>query len=177
MVPPLAVLPGLLAIALIWRSPDRWMAACLIVGLILSYGAALTSLGLALATWVERPGRVVALTVSAHLLVTVGWFFLVFTTSNPNRMARGLAEASPFYGVGVLTAKIEMGLRRPNPDWERSLTWAVSWIALYATAAIALLLATVRTFDRRLGRISNRPGEPPPASKPGPAAGPIPDLE
>ena len=40
-------------------------------------GAAVTSLGLAMATWFSRPGRAVGVTVTLYVLVTVGWFFLM----------------------------------------------------------------------------------------------------
>jgi ABC-type Na+ efflux pump permease subunit len=159
MVPPLAVLPGILAFALTWKHPDRWMGAYLVVGLILSYGAALTSLGLALAIRVTRLGRVVALTVVAHVLVTVGWFFLMFAMFQKEDIGRCLAEASPFFGVGMLTAAMTEG--PPDHLWESCATWAIIWIVVYATAALALLAASLAIFDRCLGRASDRPGKPP----------------
>src|SRR5204862_94336 len=50
---------------------DRWQLALLVVGLTLAYGAALTSLGLALATGVSRPGRATAWCVTAFVFITV----------------------------------------------------------------------------------------------------------
>ena len=40
----------------------------LLLGLVLAYGAAITSLGLAAATWVRRLGRAVALCVTSYVL-------------------------------------------------------------------------------------------------------------
>ena len=71
----LAILPGIVTFAIACRH-GRWVAVPLVVGLLLSFGAALTSLGLALATWIPRQGRVMALTVTAYVLVTVGWTFV-----------------------------------------------------------------------------------------------------
>jgi ABC-type transport system involved in multi-copper enzyme maturation permease subunit len=58
---PLAVLPGLVTAAV--AGPARWPGALLVVGLVLAYGAAATSLGLALSTWVAQPGRALILGV------------------------------------------------------------------------------------------------------------------
>ena len=46
-----------------------WVGYWLFLGLMLAYGAAITSLGLALATWVSRLGRAVALCVTAYVAV------------------------------------------------------------------------------------------------------------
>jgi ABC-type transport system involved in multi-copper enzyme maturation permease subunit len=159
MVPLLAVLPGVLAFALSWKNTDRWPGPYLIVGLILSYGAALTSLGLALAIWVARLGRAVALTVAAHVLVTVGWFFVVFTVRQRD-LGQGLAEASPFFGAGMLTAGMAMPGGPSDSLWNICVTWAIVWIVVYATAALVLLVASLASFDRCLGRASDRPGRP-----------------
>ena len=50
-----------------------WIGALLLPGLVLAYGAAITSLGLAAATWVRRLGRAVALCVTSYVLFLVGW--------------------------------------------------------------------------------------------------------
>jgi hypothetical protein len=108
------------------------------------------------------------------VLVTVGWFFLAIMLFQ-NHSAQGPAEASPFFGAGELTAMIEMG--GGGPDWAPNIAWAIVWIVVYTLSAILLLLATLLTFDRCLGRISDRPGRPLPASKPKPKAEPILSLE
>lgn len=154
-VPALAILPGLLSFALVYGVPGRWQAPFVVVGLILAYGAALASLGLALATWIPRPGRVVTLTVAAHVFITVGWFFLMHTAVR-GELSRHLGEASPFFGVGMVTA-LTVGPPGRDPAWNGCVTWAVVWIAFYALSAIALFLATLASFDRRLGRIPDRP--------------------
>ena len=51
---------------------ENWLAPLLMLGLILAYAAAITSLGLALATWVPRLGRAVAWSVTAYALAAIG---------------------------------------------------------------------------------------------------------
>ena len=155
VVPTLAILPGLLAAVLAWRSPDRWPLGFLVIGLILAYGAALASLGLALATWVRQLGRAVALTVTAHVVVTVGWTMLCMTQFHHGDFGRCLAEASPFFGVGMLTAMI-MGGGTSNLLREHCVWWAAGWVVFYLAVALGLLGATLATFDRSLGRVKER---------------------
>ena len=87
----LAVLPGLTTVILAFMAPrfiavggvsatpeplgvvDRLVAPCLIVVQMLSYGAAITSVGLALATWVPRLGRAIAINMAIFVLITIGW--------------------------------------------------------------------------------------------------------
>ena len=54
-----------------------WMSYLALLGLVLAFGAAIASLGLALATWVSRLGRAVALCITAHIAWMVGWPFVV----------------------------------------------------------------------------------------------------
>jgi ABC-type transport system involved in multi-copper enzyme maturation permease subunit len=84
LVPLLAVPPGLATAAVAWHH-GHWPGVALVTGLVVAYGAALTSLGLALATWVPRLGRAIALCVAAHVGVTVGWavFTLLLTERTP----------------------------------------------------------------------------------------------
>ena len=78
-VPLLAIGPGMVA-AVLARESGRWEGALMIVGLFLAYGAAVTSLGLALATWVSRLDLAVALNVAVLGGVTMGWLFAVMLT-------------------------------------------------------------------------------------------------
>lgn len=58
LVPVLAIPPSLATAAIAWRH-GNWSGVALVSGLVIAYGAALTSLGLALATW--APTRCVVL--------------------------------------------------------------------------------------------------------------------
>lgn len=64
--------PGLVRLNLL----DRIAAPGLVVGEMLSYGAAITSMGLALAIWVPRLGRAIAINVVIFVLIAIGWPFL-----------------------------------------------------------------------------------------------------
>jgi ABC-type transport system involved in multi-copper enzyme maturation permease subunit len=148
-VPLLALLPAAVAAA----TSDRpgWLPGGLVAGAVLAYGAAVTSLGLAVATWVPWLRRAVVLSVAVYALVTAGWFCFVLATMSPSWGSPGLAAASPFYGVML-----------PILIPEDSVEWTLTWTVVYAAAAGLLLLATLGTFDRCLGRVPQRhfPGRP-----------------
>jgi ABC-type transport system involved in multi-copper enzyme maturation permease subunit len=141
-------------------------------GFILAFGAALTSLGLALATWIPRFGRAVAMTVTAYILVTVGWFFLIVTLTQHTAgvTGPGLASASPFIGsIFPLVVMVERG----GHDWDACVAWMVFWSFTYLGIALALFSATLATFDRCLGRVSGAPRSAPTIRKPQPEPEPL----
>lgn len=145
----LSILPFLVACAVAWRT-EHWLGAFLVLGVILAYGAALTSLGLALATWTTRVGRAMAWTVAIDLMITVGWFFAAAILCN-NSTGAGLASASPFMG----TAYPLIVMEDDNAiEWVDCQSWVTSWILIDTALALTLLVATLLTFDNRLGRIT-----------------------
>src|SRR5207237_1320986 len=120
---------------------------------------------------VPRLGRAIALTVTAYILVTVGWFFLalMLTQRTPGATGPGLASASPF--IAAIFPLIEMQERRPNQEWEECMGWMTFWIAMYTMLAIALFVATIASFDRCLERVKERrSGTPLPTPKPRPGS-------
>jgi ABC-type transport system involved in multi-copper enzyme maturation permease subunit len=158
-VPPLAVLPVLIAGSLAFRS-DRWIGPPLILMLMLAYGAAITSLGLALATWIRQVGRVIALSVAAVVAVTVGSLPVIMVLFPHGDFGACVAMVSPFFGIGFFSAVIA-GPPGPN-EWPDVAFWAFFWIICYSIAASVLLAATLKSFDRCLGRMPERRGWPPP---------------
>jgi ABC-type transport system involved in multi-copper enzyme maturation permease subunit len=124
----------------------------LMAGLALAYGAAITSLGLALATWVAALGRAVALGVTAYVFISVGFPLVVQMIARSN-WGLFLACASPFLGVVTLTQEME-GVHAANTV--PFLVCNACWMVAYAVVAAALLWLTLLTFDRRLGRASDR---------------------
>ena len=183
-VPPLTVLPVLIAAALATHSGFA-VGPALIGGLVVAYGAAITSLGLALATWLPRMGRAIGLTAGLYVVVLIGAIpaATILFGKGPGAAAHGLASASPFWGVGFSSALFG-GTAGPGQDiWEHAV-WLVLWIVAYGLVAFALLLATLKTFNRCLGRIdSSSSHEKPflrPARKPAtwlPVAKPALDLD
>jgi ABC-type transport system involved in multi-copper enzyme maturation permease subunit len=150
-VPVLAVPPGVAAVAVAWHH-GHWTGVVLVVGLVVAYGAALTSLGQALATWVPPLGRAVGLCVTAHVGVTVGWvmFIIMLTPGTSGLIGPGLASFSPF--MGVLLPTIEMQMGKPS-EWPEAVGWVTFWIVADAALAAVLLTAVLMTFNRCLGRV------------------------
>jgi hypothetical protein len=154
-VPVLALPPGI-ATAVFAVYHGHGEAVGLVVGLVVAYGAALTSLGLALATWVPRLGRAVGLCVAAHVGVTVGWvvFAVIMTPGAPGMTGPGLASFSPF--LGVMLPSIEMQMKRSIPDfWDQVVGWLTFWSLVDAALAAVLLRAVLVTFNRCLGRVDD----------------------
>jgi ABC-type transport system involved in multi-copper enzyme maturation permease subunit len=189
IVPMLAILPtlGMTVLAVyVPRSPrasframpnsvvqittlDRLMVPALTLGQVLFYGAAVVSLGLALATWFKRPARAIATTLTLYILATIAWPILLelglaawaawtgkeLTLNNLIWLFNGLISPSPLFGPGASSMGVEFALTRS----ERVCLWLVeSGICLAALIlAAGLLTLTVASFDRCLGRISDRP--------------------
>jgi ABC-type Na+ efflux pump permease subunit len=155
VVPWLALLPGLLA-AVHAVPTGRWLRVLLVIGTILAQGAAVTSLGIALATWVARLDRALTLSAAVAVFVTVAWVPLVFLLCPDNKaLGVGLASASPLLGVGLLTAEIA---EASAAVWPLRVRWALFWIFVFCGVALVLLRATLTTFDRCLGRITPHVG-------------------
>jgi ABC-type transport system involved in multi-copper enzyme maturation permease subunit len=133
-------------------SHSHFWGVMLTAGLVLSYGAAITSLGLALATWVTALGRAIALGVTAYVFVSLGLPVVVQVIARSN-WGLFLAFGSPFVGVGTLTEEMEHG----HAGFPISFLVCNScWMVAYAVIAAGLLWRTLLTFDRRLGRVSDR---------------------
>lgn len=183
-VPPLAVLPVLIAAALATHTGFA-LGPVLIGVLVVTYGAVITSLGLALATWLPRMDRAIGLSAGLYLIVLIGAIpvGMLFFGDGPDEVGPGFASASPFWGVGFSSA-IFGGASGPGRDIGEQAAWLVFWIVVYGLVAFGLLLATLTTFNRCLGRIdSPLPGKGPfphPAHKPATSlsdADPPPDLD
>jgi hypothetical protein len=150
----LAVLPSLTVAGLAagHRLPLALPVLLLMAALVLAYGAAATSLGLAAATWFARPVQALAAGVIPYLAVAAGWFFLLMLLfPGGSEFLRGMACASPFFGPGLLTAQMEDF----GPGFEMATVIAdLVWIGLYSYGAVLLLLLVVGSFDRCVGRFS-----------------------
>ncbi len=147
-VPIVAICPGVLAAALA-RDSGRWDGALLIVGLFLAYGAAVTSLGLALATWITRIDLAVALNVAVLGGVTIGWLFVVGLLG-PGRSFPSFAAGSPIIGLAFPT--LAMQIFQPH-EWAALRSAWILWIIVYLLGASALAALTLMTFNRCFGRM------------------------
>jgi ABC-type transport system involved in multi-copper enzyme maturation permease subunit len=161
----LAILPGIvMTIALIRYIPsvrppnylriEMFLAPGLIVLWIVSYATFLTSLGLALATWLKKPGRATALTISVHVLLTLGLpvTLMGLGISRNDDLEFTIVSGSSFWGPGLLTVLLERsnGMSGSGPF---GITVGVFlWSTVFIVSALVLLAATITTFDRCMGR-------------------------
>jgi len=154
LVPHVLVWPALMTGFLVLES-GNWISYLLLLGLILAYSAGITSLGLALATWVSRPGRAIALCVSAYVVFSFGWFFLVALVFNRDRVGQPLAMGSPLYGTVLATSAVVAGERHFLDAHGKFAAGvgAVLWILIHSGVAAVLFVAVAATFDRCLGRM------------------------
>jgi ABC-type transport system involved in multi-copper enzyme maturation permease subunit len=142
-----ALIAGVLAI-----ESGRWFHFAVYLALVLSYGTAIASLGLALATWVSRLGRAVALCVSVYVVFSIGWLVGIGLAISSDFWAIFLWVGSPFFGTFWAACGIATSGVSPDPTefWSATLIWA----AAYGGIAVILFAATLATFDRCLGRIA-----------------------
>ena len=143
---------------------ERIMATILAPADFLASGAVIVSLGLALAIWVRRPGRAVALSVIAFFLVAIGWVFLVacsleaFVSNLDEELMEdhvwilfSLLSLSPIFGPIASSYALNL-----NPQSYGTGFWIGLAVVIPVKAAVAglLLWLSVRTFDHRMGRSS-----------------------
>jgi hypothetical protein len=151
-VPMLAVLPGVLALGLGLKRGQGLAAipfAALIALLVMAYGAVITSVGLAIATWQPRLGRAVAFSVAIYVIVTVVYPAIAITTARLGPRDTMVLWPSPFFGMflpmGWLAWELFMGAGA-------HIVMFV-WIALTVAIAYVILGVTIAVFDRLLGRM------------------------
>jgi ABC-type transport system involved in multi-copper enzyme maturation permease subunit len=157
-VPLLLVLPLVVVTPAALRNGNPGIPV-LMAAMILAYGAAFTSLGLALATWIARLARAALLSATVCVVLTVGWMMLLVLLFRAGVDMEILAMASPFFGPGNLTFHADHPPRLAHIE-----LGAVAWSAGYLLAALLLIVATRRSFDRCLGRVRQRPKAAPGSS-------------
>src|SRR5262249_56158830 len=105
-VPSLGLLPGLVAVAHA-ASGGRWPGVLLVVATVLAQGAAVTSLGIALAIWVPRLDRALTLSAGIAVFFTVAWIPLMFVLCRDNKaLGMGLASARPLLRIGLFPSPL-----------------------------------------------------------------------
>jgi ABC-type Na+ efflux pump permease subunit len=154
LTPHVILWPAIFGGILLWGG-GNWFAYFLLIGLILAYCMAIASLGLALATWVSRLGRAVALCVGIVVGFSVGWLILVVSVCSRDYLGIPLVMGSPLYGAAAAMSSVGANLEgRMGPDARYTLVGAIIWIVLHGGAAVLLFGLTVATFDHCMGRIS-----------------------
>jgi ABC-type transport system involved in multi-copper enzyme maturation permease subunit len=170
------VWPAVLASILVAKS-GRWISYVLLLGLILAYCAVITSLGLAVATWVNRLGRAVAWCVSAYVVFSIGWVMIIALLFHNDQVGVPLVLGSPLYGTVFATFAVVPG---PPPFPSNAYQVGIGaffWIVIDGAVAVLLFTATLATFDRCLGRVSETAGYPVPEPRKKPSAALEPDLD
>jgi ABC-type transport system involved in multi-copper enzyme maturation permease subunit len=123
--------------------------------LVLANGAAIASLGLALATWLPRMSRAAAWCAAAFVLMTVAPPLIGLQIIR-REIGESVLLGSPFFGVGVISSYVTSRNPYQGGDLNRVVLPAIAWIVCYSLVAVALLVATLLTFDRCLGRARQR---------------------
>jgi ABC-type transport system involved in multi-copper enzyme maturation permease subunit len=127
----------------------------LLIATIFVYGALIASLGLALAVWIARQSRAIAVSVGLLVIVGAGWPILV-GTMRFGPQGRGLACLSPVVAVFELMGVVAEGRNGSGVLW-----WVTFWDIECLALALGLLWLTVRTFDSQFDRVPDRPGRAP----------------
>jgi ABC-type transport system involved in multi-copper enzyme maturation permease subunit len=142
-----ALLPSFLGFCLIdrHRYEDGWRFELVLLALLLTHGSLVNSAGLALATWMTSYGRAVGVSVVVCFLVIVGPFSLPST-----RMFNSWEFLSPWDGVREATLQIT------QEGEMRLMARCIVSAIVNALVAYALVFATIKTFDRCLGRVTQR---------------------
>lgn len=159
-LPGFLIVPAAIAAAhASWNGPITWAGAVLVVALGATYGLSTIAIGLALALWLRRPGLAVAATLGVLTAIWLGWGLaagLIFDYPLGTRLAMAGAYFGPMWLINALPDPV-------NRDLPIVAAWAIFWATLHLSAAAALLLATLATFDRVTGRLPDAPQRPRPA--------------
>ncbi|WP_165065841.1 ABC transporter permease subunit [Paludisphaera rhizosphaerae] len=155
LVPYLAILPMLVGAAPCLLS-GMWGSLVLFVALILGYGAAVTSTGLAVSIWVVRQSRVLALTVGLYLAACILWVVLAATTFPMSNIGPFVLIGSPLYGPAMTTLGfLDSRPFGPNDLKDGLFIWLLCWNVYYWLLAGILFIVSCSTFDRCLGRATD----------------------
>jgi ABC-type transport system involved in multi-copper enzyme maturation permease subunit len=154
-VPWVVAPPAALSALLAWGEGGGWRFVGLLAGLVLGCGAFLTSLGLALATWIPQLSRAMTYGVGLYFFLCLGWPIaaLILFDNPTGGLEVGPALLSPVVAGGVLTSALQSSSVRNIAETGRLFAWGVGWIGVLFAAAGALYYLTVTTFDRCLGRM------------------------
>jgi ABC-type transport system involved in multi-copper enzyme maturation permease subunit len=152
---------------------DRVMAAALPAAFLMAHAAAVTSFGLAVATWVKRTGLAVAISVSSFVIGSVSWMFVVdllvrwllrntfgpgaLTQERSNLVEAAIQALECLSPMGAQTAPLDTLLGWWNVPRGPRLAVLFVPLALVVVVAAALLGLTLLTFNRCMGRMDERP--------------------
>ncbi len=125
----------------------------MVIATILAHGALITSVGLALAVWIKRQSRAIAISVGSFILITAAWPFFMATIAKP-QPGRALVTVSPFV---VCVMSVQEFANRQFAFARSIVGSGTFWAVEVFILAMGLLWLTVRTFDGCFDRISDQP--------------------
>ena len=103
-------------------------------GLVLAQGAAVTSLGIALATWIPRVDRALILSAAAAVVVTVAWVPLALATFRRYEPEPRPGLGQPVPGCRALDDR-DGSARPPRRVARARAGWAAFWIVTFSAVA------------------------------------------
>jgi ABC-type transport system involved in multi-copper enzyme maturation permease subunit len=161
--------PAILGGFLVAQS-GHYISYVLLLGLVTANCAVITSLGLAIATWVRRLGHAVALCVSAYAVFSIGWVMVVFMLGFAARLNHEfhvpMIMWSPPCGIVFATMAVVPGELPISGVGAYAIGFGASfWMMVDALIALAIFLTTLATFDHCLGRVTDTAGCPMPDKK------------
>ncbi len=134
---------------------SRIYGVFVLVATIIGHGALITSIGLALAVWIKRQSRAIAISVGLFVMILMAWPFFAMMVSMANGLrGMGLATLSP---VVLCTTLINVFTVHRAGIAGDVLWWGTYWVVEVWVLAMGLLWLTVRTIDGCFDRISDRP--------------------
>jgi ABC-type transport system involved in multi-copper enzyme maturation permease subunit len=132
----------------------RIFGVLVVIATILAHGALITSIGLALAVWIRRQSRAIALCVALFILIAAAWpTFASITIGWPVLRSRDLPSFSPIVACFKF---IRTFVVRRDFLADGILWWGSFWAVEVFVLALGLLWLTVLTFDRCFDRIPDR---------------------
>jgi ABC-type transport system involved in multi-copper enzyme maturation permease subunit len=144
----LLILPSIVLLAVAWESA-AWSSVAWSLCFVLACAAGWTSLGLALSTWIPKLARAVTSAVVLYTALSLGFPILTMVLFGP--YSDGLSGISPFYGMFHMTHGMAVPWYPPTMFY-----WGLFWTVFWGVIAVVFLAATLATFDRSLGRMSER---------------------
>ena len=134
----------------------RCYGVIVVIATILAHGALITSVGLALAVWIKRQSRAIAMSVGSFILVTAAWPIVMSITYRDRSPVS--AEALLTLAPSWLAAAFVRFLHESEYGFVGGMLWCGTfWAVEVFVLAMGLLWLTVRTFDGCFDRIPDRP--------------------
>jgi hypothetical protein len=139
----------------------RPFAAVLMPLTILAHGTWIAALGLALSVWIRRESRAISLVAAAYVLYVIAIPIAAIVLAGPggngpfSSIAPVLASSPVFAAIQIVESLTTRQVNSTN-----ALLWIAFWDLIAAGAALGLLEATTKVFDRKLLTVTDFGGGP-----------------